>query len=663
MSLRLKLALLVAVLIAAAVVGTALVQLDVDRSAATRALGATQMALAGARADEIDKALGVRINALQTGARAFFEHLPQVAVQAPQPAAPAPQAAVPAYQAATPASQAAAQAPQSSVSASQPAAQPAAQPLQAAARAAQPAAQTELERQAVLRQLFSRMFLVSAEGRVLAAAPFSPERIGTSIADRAYFARARDERRTVVSEPLIGRPSGVPQIVIAAPVYDAAGRFRGQLLGVLDILSDDVVGALAREKIGRGGYFILASRSGPLLLSHPDKTQVMVRGRKFNPTTERALAGWEGWAVGENTAGTTALYAFRQIRNADWVVGAAAPVTEVLQPLAQSRQRVLLAAALAALGGGLLGWALVAWPARRLTGLQRAVEQATASPDYVPPPERHRRDELGALARDFAKLLAQRAALQEQVRQAASSGAAELAARSRELVRQEAEMETFLYTLGHDLRAPLRAVQGFAALVAEQESGALSTDSLRLLERVGASSRHMSSLVDGMLELGRISKVSFDAAFEALEMNALVADVMRRHALPSEVFDPLPALPAARGDARLVSDVWGALLDNAVKFSARTAAPRIRISARVLGGEVEYAVADNGVGFDAVFAESLFRPFSRLDTAGQYDGIGLGLAIARRALDKMGGRARCESTPGQGATFYFTLPAAPRPDA
>lgn len=598
-SLRFKLALLISLLIGVAVIGVTFIQLQFDRSSSMRVLGASQYALVTARAQEVDKALAARKEAVETLA-----------------------ATVPAGTLATP-----------------------------------EAAQAWLRNRLVLAKIFTSLFLVDEQGRVLAAVPFKRERIGVEVADRAYFRRARDSRAVLISEPLTGRPTGQPQIVIAAPIIDAAGAFRGELLGVLDILNDDVLGVLAREKIGATGYFAVIARDGPVLLSHPDATQVMRAGRTFSALSLRAAAGWEGWDVGPNTRGEEVLTSYRQVKNAPWAVGAVMPLSEALAPLAATRQRILLLAFGTALAAGLLGWWLIDRETRVLEQLRSEMEHAAAEPEYIPRLDTTRRDELGALARSFTALMTHRARLKRQILDANADLDTRLDARSRELAAQAAEMDTFLYTLGHDLRAPLRAVQGFATMVLEEHSERIGTSGRNLLGRVIASGRHMSALVDGMLELGRISKTRFETPLPVTEMNAVVADVLRRNALPLDVFDSLPALPSARGDARLLHDVWGALLDNAVKFSARMAQPRVSVSARLLEGEVEYAVADNGVGFDAAYADSLFRPFSRLNAGADYGGIGLGLAIAKRALDKMGGRARCVSSPGNGATFYFTLPA------
>jgi signal transduction histidine kinase len=598
-SLRFKLTLLIALLIAAAVLGVTFMQLEWDRDANTRLLGASQYALVTARAQEIDKALRSRIDAIET----LANRLPEGSLDSV------------------------------------------------------PAAQAWLNGRPVLARIFSNLFLVDAQGRVLASIPYTAERAGIDISDRPYFRRARDSRATIVSEPVLGRPLGQPQIVVAGPVYDKAGKFRGELLGVLDILQDDVLGVIAREKIGQTGYFAVIARDGPVLLSHPNATEVMLKGRAFNTLSMRAVAGWEGWEVGTTTRGERALLGYRQLKNAPWVVAAVMPTAEALAPLAATRQRTIALAFIVAAFAALLAWWLIEREARLLTQLRIEMERTASDIDYTPQLDTARSDELGALARSFTTLMRARNAARRKNLADKADLDTRLDARSRELAEQAAEMDTFLYTLGHDLRAPLRAVQGFAQMVAEEHGGAIGADGRSLLDRITNSGRHMSALVDGMLELGRISKTHLDMPLPVVEMNAIVGDVLRRNALPAEVFDTIPLLPAARGDVRLLRDVWGALLDNAVKFSAKVGRPRVVINARVAGGMVEYAISDNGVGFDQAYADSLFLPFSRLNAGAQYEGIGLGLAIARRALDKMGGQPRCVSTPGQGATFYFTLPA------
>jgi signal transduction histidine kinase len=235
--------------------------------------------------------------------------------------------------------------------------------------------------------------------------------------------------------------------------------------------------------------------------------------------------------------------------------------------------------------------------------------------------------------------------------------------RTEELTRTIDELQAFTYTISHDLRAPLRAINGFAAIMREEEVAHLSPDGNALLEKIERNAARMGRLIDGLLEFSRLARA--ESARDDVDMAALaksaVAEVAEEYGprAPDVTFD---ALPPVRGDAAMLRQTWINLVSNAFKFSSREAAPRVWIGASDGDGEITYHVRDNGVGFDMADAANLFGVFSRLHANESYPGVGVGLAIVRRIVERHGGRVRAESWPGEGTTFHFTLPkAAPAP--
>jgi signal transduction histidine kinase len=235
--------------------------------------------------------------------------------------------------------------------------------------------------------------------------------------------------------------------------------------------------------------------------------------------------------------------------------------------------------------------------------------------------------------------------------------------RTEELTRTIDELQAFTYTISHDLRAPLRAINGFAAIMREEEVARLSPDGNALLEKIERNAARMGRLIDGLLEFSRLARA--ESARDDVDMAALaksaVAEVAEEYGprAPDVTFD---ALPPVRGDAAMLRQTWINLVSNAFKFSSREAAPRVWIGASDGDGEITYHVRDNGVGFDMADAANLFGVFSRLHANESYPGVGVGLAIVRRIVERHGGRVRAESWPGEGTTFHFTLPkAAPAP--
>jgi len=220
------------------------------------------------------------------------------------------------------------------------------------------------------------------------------------------------------------------------------------------------------------------------------------------------------------------------------------------------------------------------------------------------------------------------------------------------------ELERFSYTVSHDLRAPLRAIAGFATLLKEEHVSRLDPEGLRLLGVIHVNTERMGRLIDDLLSLSRLSRVPLARA--PVDMTSVVAAVVAdRKAAGSDdgVEIAVGSLPSVEADPALIKQVWERLIDNAVKFTAGVKGPRVEIGATTGNGSTVFTVRDNGVGLDMQYAEKVFEVFERLHPQSEYEGTGVGLAVVRRVVHRHGGRVWVESAPGQGATFSFTLDA------
>lgn len=215
------------------------------------------------------------------------------------------------------------------------------------------------------------------------------------------------------------------------------------------------------------------------------------------------------------------------------------------------------------------------------------------------------------------------------------------------------ELERFTYTISHDLRAPLRAIDGYARMLAEDESANLSAEGRRMLGELGASAVRMGQLIDGLLRFSRLANVPVNRG--RVDMNRLALDAAAAAAGEDggRIRFDIARLPDAHGDPTLLGHVWSALVANAVKFSARHERPEVQIGFKESEGGPIYFVRDNGAGFDMAYADKLFGVFQRLHHASEFEGVGVGLAIARRIVEKHGGRMEAHGAPGDGATFSF----------
>ena len=234
----------------------------------------------------------------------------------------------------------------------------------------------------------------------------------------------------------------------------------------------------------------------------------------------------------------------------------------------------------------------------------------------------------------------------------------ELQGRVAELAAANDELETFSYSVSHDLRGPLRAIDGFSKILVETLGPALDDQSRHYLERVRAGAARMGHLIDDLLSLARVHRLEMSRG--DVDLGAMVretVDELRRREPARRVDVAVAAGVSARADGRLLRAAIENLVGNAWKFTGKTEAPRIAFGCERRGDVEAYFVRDNGAGFDMSYAHKLFAPFQRLHAQSEFEGTGIGLATVHRIVTRHGGRLWAESTPGKGATFWFTLGA------
>ncbi|MFO0726280.1 MAG: PAS domain-containing protein [Myxococcota bacterium] len=228
-----------------------------------------------------------------------------------------------------------------------------------------------------------------------------------------------------------------------------------------------------------------------------------------------------------------------------------------------------------------------------------------------------------------------------------------------ELERVNKDLESFAYSVSHDLRAPLRAIDGFSRILGEAHAQKLDGEGLELLTEVRSNAQRMGHLVDDLLSFSRLGRSGVKKS--AVDTQGLVEECLRELGVNKggSVELSIGPLPEVYADAPLLKQVWLNLLENALKYSKNSKPPRIEISAREEPKETIFVVKDNGVGFDMRYVDQLFQVFHRLHTDPQFSGTGVGLAIVHRIIERHGGRIWADARPDHGATFTFALPRAP----
>ena len=341
---------------------------------------------------------------------------------------------------------------------------------------------------------------------------------------------------------------------------------------------------------------------------------------------------------------------------------------------AGERAELLLGKSLSVEGGGLCAWmtqhrevlcvADLSTDPRALPELARALDVTTA----LVVPLLHEQVVIGGLSafrdgrpfdaidEELLTLFSQRVALALHNLHLLQSLEHRVAERTRQLASSNAELEAFSYSVSHDLRAPLRAIEGFSQALFEDYGALLDQQGCDYLHRVRKGSARMSELIDDLLALSRVSGAEMRTA--VVDLSALVAAILRglQERDPERLIDiHVAAQVSVMGDQRLLQVALENLLGNAWKFTRRQMQPQIIFDTQIQNQQTVYFVRDNGAGFNMAHAGKLFGAFERLHDTQDFEGTGIGLATVRRVIQRHGGDVWTQSAPGEGATFYFTL--------
>lgn len=228
--------------------------------------------------------------------------------------------------------------------------------------------------------------------------------------------------------------------------------------------------------------------------------------------------------------------------------------------------------------------------------------------------------------------------------------------KNKELEYVIKELESFSYSVSHDLRSPLRALDGYSIILEEDYTKVLDDEGKRLLGNIQYNAKKMGSLVDGLLSFSRLGKE--EVRKYQINMNEIVESILNEMegSMPHKAAIKINTLLSANADHFLLQQVWVNLISNAIKFSRKNEKPLVEIGSAKSENEITYYIKDNGAGFSMDHVAKLFGVFRRLHSEKEFEGTGIGLAIVQRIITKHGGKVWSEAKINEGATFYFTLP-------
>ncbi len=517
---------------------------------------------------------------------------------------------------------------------------------------------------------FDYVFVQDPRGIIRVRVP-PAETVGQDFSFRPFFREAMRTRHLTVSGVYVSKAAQRPVVSIAAPVLDARGNVKGVLVGALSLSTlSQFVSTIRQEdrslvRVVDGEGFLISHSGGA--------EAVPAQDMKAQPIVQAVIAGQSGTMEFRESGGDeTFLGAYVPIAPWGWGVVVAQPVS-VAYAAADRLGRWLLWMALACTAVAvLLGWGL----GRTLTGPLLQFADAAgelAAGNFAVRVTAQNQDEVAILARAFNNMaeqlqksyrdlereLVERRRVEEEVRKLNEQLEHRVVERTEKLEAANREMEAFTYTVSHDLKAPLRGMEGFARALGEDYGDHLDEGGRRWLGMIQGSARRMGELIEDLLRYSRLERREMkcervplrpllERVCEELEQEIRERGLVLRMELAEE------AVEAEREGLR---EALANLVGNAVKFS-KEGGGTITIRAWRDGNAAVLSVADTGIGFDMKYHDRIFRIFERLHRQEEYPGTGVGLAIVRKVAERHGGRAWGESELGKGSTFHLALPVS-----
>ncbi|HMF70997.1 MAG TPA: ATP-binding protein, partial [Flavitalea sp.] len=292
-----------------------------------------------------------------------------------------------------------------------------------------------------------------------------------------------------------------------------------------------------------------------------------------------------------------------------------------------------------------------------ILSLAKTAQIVSEKQDYSIRAVKMGKDELGSLTDAFNHMLDQIQEQNQSLKEFNQTLGQKVSERTKQLESVNKELEGFSYSVSHDLRAPLRAIIGFTAILEEDYTSKLDVEAMRITTVIKKNSAKMGQLIDDLLAFSRISRQ--DIAKTKINMTSIVNEVKGDLATQydtSKIQWAIQPLPTVSANTNLIRQVWVNLISNAVKYSSKKENPYIEIGSFLKDKQTAFFVRDNGVGFDQKYSDKLFKVFQRLHKTEEYEGTGIGLALVEKIVARQGGDVWADAEPGKGACFYFSLP-------
>ncbi len=350
-------------------------------------------------------------------------------------------------------------------------------------------------------------------------------------------------------------------------------------------------------------------------------------------------------------SGSTIMADVRPIGHTDWLIAIAFPEKNVLSGITSFLRLMSIIGVVLTIIGMLAAWVMsrnITKPLKQLTAAATAISEGNYSPSISV--DVYNTNELGQLADAFNIMKAQVYNMHHELEK-------KVIERTAQLENVNKELEAFSYSVSHDLRTPLRAVNGYAIMLKEDYEEKLDAEGHRIIRNIISNAKMMGQLIDDLLAFSRLGKKELKRS--RIDMQSVVKTVVNellQHEPENKYSAQIAALPAIDADEVMIKQAFINLVGNAIKYSSKKKAPEIEIGFIEQETKIIYYVKDNGAGFDMAYADKLFGVFQRLHSQEEFEGSGVGLALVKRIIEKHTGEIWAEGVENTGATFYFSLP-------
>lgn len=508
-----------------------------------------------------------------------------------------------------------------------------------------------------LHPYFINIGVIGMDGMLrVSALPFSkPVHLG----HRAYFERAVASNGFALGDFQVGTVTNKPTLNCAFPIRNVKGQITGVVYTALDLSMMEAI--LRSLPLPEGGRLSLVDGGGSLLASSDASwtagTLIEARGLTANAEA--------GGAVEPSFFVYNDEFVVRHPLNGNIGLGLImlydVPSSLVYRAGHKELTMNLIVFGLVVLGSMGFAWVsghhFVALPIGKLL---RATERLTEGDMAARTGLGKVPGELGRLAKAIDTMAVRLEEREHALIEAREGLERQVQDRTKDLADTNQQLEIFGYSVSHDLRAPLRAIDGFSQILLNEHAAGLTPEGRRILNVIVKNTQQMSALIDDLMAFAKLGRQPVSPS--SIDVGTMVRDIQQEltAAQPAHpVRWDIGPLPPAWGDAGMIRQVFTNLIANAFKYTSQTGAPVIEISGSSENGMTQYVIRDNGAGFDPRYAARLFQPFQRLHAAHEFDGTGVGLAIVHRVIVKHGGKVSAEGQPRQGAVFTFSLPVSP----